>query len=70
MLTLADDLKTRGAALRVLNLGGANVDTSTPTDPWSSWSWHSESSDSPVQREHHRLVGVPLGASYHEALLV
>lgn len=31
MLTLADDLKTRGAALRVLNLGGANVDTSTPT---------------------------------------
>ncbi len=31
MLTLADELKTRGAALRVLNLGGANVDTSTPT---------------------------------------
>jgi DNA invertase Pin-like site-specific DNA recombinase len=31
MLTLADDLKIRGAALRVLNLGGANVDTSTPT---------------------------------------
>lgn len=31
MLTLADELKNRGAALRVLNLGGANVDTSTPT---------------------------------------
>jgi len=31
MLTLADELRTRGAALRVLNLGGANVDTSTPT---------------------------------------
>ena len=31
MLTFADELKTRGAALRVLNLGGANVDTSTPT---------------------------------------
>lgn len=31
MLTLAGELKTRGVALRVLNLGGANVDTSTPT---------------------------------------
>jgi len=31
MLTLADELRTRAAALRVLNLGGANVDTSTPT---------------------------------------
>ncbi len=33
MLTLADELKNRGAALRVLNLGGANVDTSSPTGP-------------------------------------
>lgn len=31
MLALAEELKARGAALRVLNLGGANVDTSTPT---------------------------------------
>ena len=31
MLTLAEDLRAQGAALRVLNLGGANVDTSTPT---------------------------------------
>lgn len=30
MLTLADELKTRGAGLRVLNLGGGDVDTSTP----------------------------------------
>lgn len=31
MLTLADDLKARGAGLRVLNLGGGDVDTRTPT---------------------------------------
>ena len=31
MLTLAEDLRARGAALRVLNLGGANVDTATAT---------------------------------------
>lgn len=31
MLTLAEDLRDRDAALRVLNLGGANVDTSSPT---------------------------------------
>jgi len=30
MLALADDLRGRGAALRVLNLGGGDVDTSTP----------------------------------------
>lgn len=30
MLTLADDLKACGAGLRVLNLGGGDVDTSTP----------------------------------------
>lgn len=31
MLTLAEDLRTRGAALRVLNLGGTSMDTSTAT---------------------------------------
>jgi DNA invertase Pin-like site-specific DNA recombinase len=30
MLTLADELRTRGAGLRVLNLGGGDVDTATP----------------------------------------
>ncbi|TIH32275.1 recombinase family protein [Subtercola vilae] len=30
MLALPEDLRTRGAELRVLNLGGLNVDTSTP----------------------------------------
>ena len=30
MLTFADELKTRGTGLRVLNLGGGDVDTSTP----------------------------------------
>lgn len=30
MLTLADDLKAKGVNLRVLNLGGGDVDTSTP----------------------------------------
>jgi DNA invertase Pin-like site-specific DNA recombinase len=30
MLALPEDLRTRGAELRVLNLGGSNVDTSTP----------------------------------------
>lgn len=31
MLKLADELKARGVGLRVLNLGGGDVDTSTPT---------------------------------------
>jgi DNA invertase Pin-like site-specific DNA recombinase len=31
MLKLAGDLKAKGVALRVLNLGGGDVDTSTPT---------------------------------------
>lgn len=31
MLTLAEDLRAQGAALRVLNLGGAGMDTSTAT---------------------------------------
>ena len=30
MLAFADDLRARGAGLRVLNLGGGDVDTSTP----------------------------------------
>lgn len=30
MLALADDLKGKGVGLRVLNLGGGDVDTSTP----------------------------------------
>lgn len=30
MLTFADELRKRGAGLRVLNLGGGDVDTSTP----------------------------------------
>lgn len=30
MLAFADELRHRGAALRVLNLGGGDVDTSTP----------------------------------------
>ncbi|WP_320536602.1 recombinase family protein [Pseudarthrobacter sp. IC2-21] len=30
MLALADELRSRGAGLRVLNLGGGDVDTSTP----------------------------------------
>lgn len=30
MLTFADELRGRGAGLRVLNLGGGDVDTSTP----------------------------------------
>ncbi|MEI3866139.1 recombinase family protein [Microbacterium sp. CCNWLW134] len=30
MLEFADELRTRGAGLRVLNLGGGDVDTSTP----------------------------------------
>lgn len=30
MLTFAQDLRDRGSALRVLNLGGGDVDTSTP----------------------------------------
>jgi len=30
MLALADELRARGAGLRVLNLGGGDVDTSTP----------------------------------------
>jgi len=30
MLDLAQELRERGAALRVLNLGGGDVDTSTP----------------------------------------
>jgi DNA invertase Pin-like site-specific DNA recombinase len=30
MLAFADDLRTRGAGLRVLNLGGGDVDTATP----------------------------------------
>lgn len=31
MLTLADELRVRGVGLRVLKLGGGDVDTSTPT---------------------------------------
>lgn len=31
MLNLSKELKAKGVALRVLNLGGENVDTSTPT---------------------------------------
>ena len=31
MLAFTDELRARGAGLRVLNLGGENVDTSTPT---------------------------------------
>lgn len=31
MLALADDLRARGVGLRVLNLGGGDVDTNTPT---------------------------------------
>lgn len=30
MLAFADDLRSRGAGLRVLNLGGGDVDTATP----------------------------------------
>jgi DNA invertase Pin-like site-specific DNA recombinase len=30
MLAFADELRGRGAGLRVLNLGGGDVDTSTP----------------------------------------
>jgi len=30
MLALAEDLRSRGAGLRVLNLGGGEVDTATP----------------------------------------
>ena len=30
MLAVADELRTRGAGLRVLNLGGGDVDTATP----------------------------------------
>jgi DNA invertase Pin-like site-specific DNA recombinase len=30
MLAFADELRSRGAGLRVLNLGGGDVDTSTP----------------------------------------
>jgi len=30
MLAFADELRARGAGLRVLNLGGGDVDTSTP----------------------------------------
>jgi DNA invertase Pin-like site-specific DNA recombinase len=30
MLTFADELRRRGAGLRVLNLGGGDVDTTTP----------------------------------------
>ncbi|CCQ47531.1 resolvase, N terminal domain protein [Pseudarthrobacter siccitolerans] len=30
MLTFADELRSRGAGLRVLNLGGGDVDTTTP----------------------------------------
>jgi DNA invertase Pin-like site-specific DNA recombinase len=30
MLAFADELRTRGAGLRILNLGGGDVDTSTP----------------------------------------
>lgn len=30
MLTFAEELRTRGAGLRVLNLGGGDVDTATP----------------------------------------
>lgn len=30
MLAFADELRSRGAGLRVLNLGGGNVDTATP----------------------------------------
>ena len=30
MLDLAEELRRRGAGLRVLNLGGGNVDTATP----------------------------------------
>ena len=33
LLALPSELKQRGAALRVLNLGGDNVDTSTPWEP-------------------------------------
>lgn len=32
MLAFADDLRLRGAGLRVLNLGGGGVDTSTPME--------------------------------------
>ena len=31
MLAFADELRTRGAGLRILNLGGGDVDTATPT---------------------------------------
>ena len=33
MLTFADELHARGAGLRVLNLGGGDVDTSPPMGP-------------------------------------
>jgi DNA invertase Pin-like site-specific DNA recombinase len=36
MLKLADDIKSKGAGLRALNLGGGDVDTSIAMGPWFS----------------------------------
>jgi DNA invertase Pin-like site-specific DNA recombinase len=57
MLTLATTLRKRGISLRVLNLGGGDVDTSTPWEAWSSpswqpwrkWNWKSNGNVSPIR---------------------
>lgn len=56
MLSLATELRDRGAGLRVLNLGGGDVDTATPWarcsspswPPWLRWNTKSNANASPT----------------------
>lgn len=63
MLNFAEALRGRGAGLRVLNLGGGDVDTATRWARWSlptwpagpRWSWRSSGSGPPTRWPNARL---------------
>lgn len=69
MLALADELRARGAGLRVLNLGGGDVDTSTPMGRccsrswprWRRWNMRSKANAPPTPSPNAKQPGKTLG---------